>query len=84
MAAEVKAPCRIQVAKIVASRYANHTRPAQWDSRISGVDVIQTVDQKTVRLLSDGGQSPPKEGWVLLLASGDSEAGFKWTLSGMS
>ena len=76
-------PSRIEVEQLVESRYRSGERPLSWDDRIEGADVIRTTDGKTYRLMSDGGQSPPKKGWVLMLTGGDAEAGYQWTLYGL-
>lgn len=77
-------PSRITVTKLVSSRYPSGKRPASWDQRTSGVDVVQASDGKNIKLLSDGGQSPPRKGWVVLLTKGDEQSGFNWTLYGLT
>jgi hypothetical protein len=79
----IELPARVQVAKIVSSRYEGNVRPLDWDCRKSGIDTIQTNDGKLLKLSSDGGQSPPQEGWVLVLTAGDEQAGYAWTLYGL-
>lgn len=80
-----KAPFRVTVASIVSSRYGDLTigRPESWDMRKEGVDVVQSSTGETIRLLSDGQQSVPQKGWVLLITDGDSTSGYRWTLFGM-
>lgn len=78
-----KLPSRVKVADIVTSRYADNVRPADWDARRSGIDLVKTSDNKFVKLLSDGGQSPPQAGWVIMLTGGDYELGYTWTLYGL-
>lgn len=75
-------PARIRVADTVSSRYIANERPTSWDQRKSGLDVVRTSDGATIKLLSDGGQSPPKKGWDLILTElhGDS---YTWTLYGL-
>lgn len=70
----------IRIQSIVSSRYPNHERPVNWDRRVSGIDVVLTNDGRTVRLLSDGSQSPPKPGWGIILRDGDGEGAYRWTL----
>ena len=77
-------PKRITVQSIVSTRYKNGLRPLNWDERVSGFDIIVGNDGKNYKLQSDGGQSPPKVGWILLLKSGDSDSGFIWTLYGIT
>ena len=76
-------PRRVIVKRIVSSRYAENLRPLSWDERKEGEDTIESGDGATVKLLSDGQQSPPKPGWVLLLTSGDDSVGYRWTLYGI-
>ncbi len=76
-------PFQVEIDSVVSSRYPGHERPLNWDERVDGVDVVKTKDQKTLRLLSDGGQSPPQPGWKILVSSGDEAKGYKWTLYGM-
>ena len=40
-------------------------------------------DGSTITLLSDGQQSPPKAGWVVLLYEGSEQDGYRWTLYGI-
>jgi hypothetical protein len=74
---------RVRVARVLSSRYGSEDRPASWDRRAPGVDVITVDSGETIRLNSTPMQSPPKTGWVLMLTGGDSEQGFSWTLYGM-
>ncbi len=67
----------------MTSRYDGEVRPASWDSRAGGVDVVKTVDGDTLRLCSEAGQNTPQPGWVILLTAGDAESGYAWTLYGM-
>ena len=78
-----KIPSRIKIAQIVTSRYADNQRPADWAQRRAGVDVIKTSDNKYIKLMSDGGQSPPQPGWVIMLTGGDFQSGYTWTLYGL-
>lgn len=78
-----KLPVCVQVDSILSSRYPGNERPLSWDDRRDGIDTIRTKDQKTLRLLSDGGQSPPQPGWSILISEGDASQGYKWTLYGM-
>lgn len=76
-------PQSVQVESIVSSRYVGHERPLSWDERREGVDVVRTADQRTLRLLSDGGQSPPQPGWTIIISDGNENSGYKWTLYSM-
>lgn len=76
-------PAKITVAKLVSSRYPNARRPESWDDRKEGIDVVQAAENGQVKLLSDGQQSPPREGWVIMLTDGNANEGFRWTLYGM-
>ncbi len=76
-------PILLKVDSLIESRYSNNERPLSWDNRKSGVDVILTPDGKKLKLQSDGGQSPPKRGWSLLLTNGDPKNGYAWTLYSM-
>lgn len=58
-------------------------RPDSWDQRSEGIDIIRTTDGEVVKLLSDGMQSSPKPGWVLMLRNGDPADGMRWTLYGI-
>lgn len=75
-------PFHFEVSAIVSSRYYDNERPASWDRRIEGVDVVRAVDGTEYTLWSQGDQSPPKPGWVVMVTSGDEE-GYRWTLFGM-
>lgn len=76
-------PKKIKVSELLESRYPDGKRPLSWDLRKEGVDVVLTTDGDTVRLISDGQQSPPKAGQVLMLTGGDPERGYVWTLYGL-
>jgi hypothetical protein len=76
-------PAKVTVTKIVSSRYPNARRPESWDERKAGVDVIQAEEAGQLKLQSDGQQSPPREGWVIMLTDGNPSDGFRWTLYGM-
>jgi hypothetical protein len=80
---ELTLPCRVTVQAITSSRYPGHERPLSWEERVAGVDVVTLEDGSTIRLRSDGMQSPPKAGWVLLLVKGNPQEGFVWTLYGL-
>jgi hypothetical protein len=84
-------PRRIEVRRAIASRYGTMkektpgmTRPADWDHRKPGIDLIETTSGERIHLRSDGGQSVPKSGWIVMLTSGDDATGYGWTLYGMS
>jgi hypothetical protein len=84
--ASVKFPHRIEVLRLVESRYGSgdwHERPTSWDERVGGIDICESVEGDTLRLLSSPMQSPPKSGWILMLTGGDSNQGYSWTLYGM-
>ena len=91
LAEALQAPAKITVKTLDSSRYAPSSsvegqsaeRPSLWDSRKSGIDVVTTTSDLKIKLQSDGQQSPPREGWVLMLTGGDAAAGFTWTLYGM-
>jgi hypothetical protein len=80
-------PVKVEVSELVLSRYGdkleNFSRPLIWENRISGIDVVKLNDGSEIRLLSDGQQTPPKKGWVLMLLGGDAHNGYEWTLYGM-
>lgn len=76
-------PVRLEVQRLVDSRYSDGKKPLSWDERREGLDVIQTVDGSLVKLFSDGGQTPPQSGWVIMLTDGNADQGYVWTLYGM-
>lgn len=76
-------PLKVSVCKLVSSRYPDHERPESWDERRAGVDVVETLDGKVLKLWSDGQQSPPKEGWELMVTAPADEGAYRWTLYGM-
>jgi hypothetical protein len=83
----VVAPCRVQVERLVSSRYSDglaSSRPQDWDGREAGVDVVEILGGSHIRLLSSPMQSPPKPGWILMLTGGNEGQGFLWTLYGIS
>lgn len=93
-------PFRIEVSKVVSSRYddsgvlqqiesdrdfsSSLKRPASWDLRRNGVDLVIDQEGREFRLYSDGGQSVPEPGWILLLTGLNSDKEYLWTLYGMS
>ncbi len=76
-------PRRIRVQEVLDARYPDRQRPLSWDLRKNGIDRIRTAEGESLNLLSDGGQSVPKPGWVLLLTDGDAAIGYRWTLYGL-
>jgi len=80
----VKFPSKIEVEGIVSSRYGEITslRPANWEERVRGVDIIRTKEGNEIRLLSEADQSTPQKNWVLML-TGEVNDAFVWTLYGM-
>lgn len=76
-------PARVQVAEVISARSGVVGRTLDWDRRRPGVDVIRTMKGDVVRLFSDGGQSTPSPGWVLMLTGGNSAEGYEWTLYGL-
>lgn len=74
---------RVKVSKLISSRYAGNVRPESWDLRTAGTDTIETEDGRTLKLLSDGQQSPPRPGWQLVITGGDGAEGYTWTLYSM-
>ena len=73
-------PFQVKVDRLVQSRYSNNERPDQWENRAEGVDTVIASDGQRVRLLSDGGQSPPQTGWTIILTEGTPNLGYRWTL----
>ncbi|MCB0353085.1 MAG: hypothetical protein KDD64_06150 [Bdellovibrionales bacterium] len=76
-------PFRVRVGKIISSRYSGDSRPANWDLRTPGIDVIESTDGHAIKLESDGQQSPPQPGWEILITGGSEESGYRWTLYGL-
>jgi hypothetical protein len=74
---------RVQVNRVISSRYAGDSRPDSWDLRQAGIDTVEVSGGEVLKLASTPMQSPPKPGWVLMLTGGDKE-GYSWTLYGMS
>lgn len=74
---------RVTVKKVLSSRYSNSSRPQSWDDRKEGIDCIRTTSGEEIKLYSNGQQSTPKEGWVILLTDGSEDKGFSWTLYGI-
>jgi hypothetical protein len=79
---ETSLPRRVTVSELLTSRYESGKRPASWEKRVAGMDTIRTPDGEELSLLSDGQQSPPQTGWVILLTDAE-ESGYRWTLYGM-
>lgn len=77
-----KSPQKITV-KSVESRYGAPGRPAVWDTREPGVDIVTTTDGRVLKLKSDGQQSSPSPGWVLMVDEADAHGFFSWTLYGI-
>lgn len=82
MSSVEKLPVRVTVDALLSSRYPDGLRPDSWDDRVAGNDLIK-AGGKTIKLRSDGGQSPPQPGWVILLTEGDGSSGYLWTLYGI-
>jgi hypothetical protein len=83
-------PRRVEVRRAIASRYGSlsgqtpgATRPDSWDDRRPGIDLVETAAGERIHLRSDGGQSVPKPGWIVMLTSGDDATGYGWTLYGI-
>lgn len=80
-------PCRVQVARVVSSRYSGQSvveRPQDWEARKGGIDEVEIIGGATIRLASSPMQSPPKPGWILMITGGDADNGFVWTLYGLA
>ena len=75
-------PKKISVAGLISSRYEGD-RPADWDERFAGIDVVKTDSGDTVTLVSSGQQSSPKVGWTLMLTAERPGTGYEWTLYGI-
>lgn len=73
-------PAEVQVEELLSSRYSSGERPASWDERQAGEDLVRTSEGQTLKLWSEGGQSPPRCGWRIILRSGTKESGYRWTL----
>lgn len=69
--------------KSVQPRYGGKSRPSSWDDRQPGIDVVITTDGRTLRLMSDGQQSSPEPGWVLMVDGADHSDAYRWTLYGL-
>ena len=80
----MKVPARVCVSDIISSRYIDNQKPLSWDERRDGLDVVRTMDGQVLRLLSDGGQAPPREGWELMLTEDGGNDSYRWTLYGMT
>ena len=78
-----KTPLRLEINELVESRYAHGERPLSWDERAAGIDIVRTTEGRCIKLFSDGGQSPPKKGWVIMITGGSAEQGYHWTLYGL-
>ena len=83
-------PKLIKVKRLIKSRYQNfdnceedQNRPASWNHRKPGIDLIESDSGEELQLLSSGGQPAPKEFWDIVLTSGDKESGYQWTLYGL-
>lgn len=76
-------PKSILVKEVVTSRYPSGQRPENWDQRIAGIDTVIASDGNSYNLLSDGQQSPPEQGWQIILRDGDNRSGYHWTLYGL-
>jgi hypothetical protein len=84
---------KAQVAEVLSSRYDSALqspeekrvgyRPAAWDERREGLDVVRTTSGEALRLFSNGAQSVPKPGWVIVVTGGSFESGYTWTLYGI-
>jgi hypothetical protein len=84
-------PKKIVIKSRLSSRYDEHyadgrlqagARPSRWENRIAGVDRVLSESGDEIALMSDGQQSPPSEGWVVMLTEQRVE-GYTWTLYGL-
>lgn len=80
----VSLPQTITVQKLIESRYSSDNKPLSWDERVSGFDVVESDSGEQFKLLSSGGQAPPKPGWKIVMTSGDGQNGYQWTLYGLA
>lgn len=78
-----KLPVEVKVKGIKSSRYKGANRPDSWDLRVAGVDEVLIDSGETIKLLSESMQSPPEEGWRIVLTSGVPDSGYKWTFFGV-
>lgn len=85
-------PKKITVKETVSSRYDDlyrdgilerGVRPAVWEHRRAGQDVVVAESGERLALMSDGQQSPPQPGWILMIIGGDADEGYCWTLYGL-
>jgi len=76
-------PELVRVKQLLDSRYPSGERPQLWEERRAGCDRILCDDGRELRVCSDGGQSPPKKGWLIVLLGGDEDEGYQWTLYGI-
>ena len=95
---EIDLPLKITVNSVQSSRYSldeniqsnmHGKKPLGWNERVDGNDIVNASisgdEDKTgmnIKLYSDGGQSVPAPGWILMLTSGNQDSGFEWTLYG--
>ena len=84
-------PRQIEVLDIISSRYSPGSRPLSWDQRNSGIEIVKTTDGEEITLYSNGGQSTPQHGWVLVLtrqtdqlSAAETQSAYEWTLFGIS
>ena len=83
VATKRKLPHRVTIQSLISSRYAEGERPGSWDNRVEGMDVVRSTDGEELKLWSDGGQTPPKAGWVLMLIDVADAGAYRWTLYGL-
>jgi hypothetical protein len=77
-------PKKVKVKTLIAGRYNGQEKPLSWDDRVGGIDVILDENGTEFQLQSTGDQSPPREGWQIMLTdSGDMANTYKWTLYGL-
>ena len=62
-------PLRIVVREVLESRYEPGERPIMWAQRKPGFEKVMTETGEKITLASNGGQSSPAEGWILLLTA---------------
>ena len=74
---------KVKVKQLLSSRYVGSGRPASWDQRVEGVDVVFSATGREIKLFSDMGQSPPQPGWEILLTAEERPGVYRWTLYGL-
>jgi hypothetical protein len=75
----------VVVNEVISGRYPGGIKPRDWSQRVSGIDVVMDENGRVFKLFSEGDQSVPRKGSILVLepiTTHSVENLYRWTLYG--